>query len=300
VVDWRASAYPAVRVRIRLGWRPAIFGERIFGERMLGGAGGVFGDDGRMPRAIDLNADLGESFGAYTMGDDAALLDVVTSASVACGFHAGDPVVMTATVQAAVERGVVVGAHVGYRDLQGFGRRAIAMTPAQLTADVLYQLGALHGIARANGTRVAYVKAHGALYNTAAVDTGIAHALVEAVRLFDPSLPVLSLPGSAVSTACADAGLRAVAECFADRAYDSSGRLAPRSRPGAVIHDRDAVVARAVAMATTGEVVADDGTTVPIRAESMCVHGDTPGAAALAAVIRDALRAAGVELRSFT
>jgi len=252
-----------------------------------------------MLRAIDLNADLGESFGAYTMGDDAALLSVVTSASVACGFHAGDPMVMIATVQAAVERRVVIGAHVGYRDLQGFGRRAVAMPPAQLTADVLYQLGALDGIARANGARVAYVKAHGALYNTAAVDAEVARALVEAVRLFDPSLPVLTLPGSEVSNACADAGLRAVGECFADRAYDSSGRLVQRSRPGAVIHDHDAVVARAVAMATTGEVVADDGTTVPIRAKSMCVHGDTPGAAALAAAIRDALQAADIELRSF-
>jgi UPF0271 protein len=252
-----------------------------------------------MAAAIDLNADLGESFGAYTMGDDDAVLDVVTSASVACGFHAGDPTVMTRTVRAAIERGVVIGAHVGYRDLQGFGRRAIAMPPAQLTADTLYQLGALEGIARANGGRVAYLKAHGALYNTAAVDPDVARALIEAVRLFDRSLPVLTLPGSEVSKACAQAGLRAEGECFSDRAYDSRGQLVPRSRPGAVIHDRDTVVARALAMATTGEVVADDGAAVRLEAESMCVHGDTPGAAVLAAAIRDALLAAGVTVRSF-
>jgi UPF0271 protein len=252
-----------------------------------------------MPRAIDLNADLGESFGAYTIGDDAALLDVVTSASVACGFHAGDPMVMTRTVRAAVERGVVIGAHVGYRDLQGFGRRAIAMPPAQLTADVLYQIGALDGIARASGTRVAYVKAHGALYNTAVVDPDVARAVVEAVRAFDPSLPVLSLPGSEVFNACAAAGLRAVGECFADRAYDSRGQLVPRTSPGSVIHDQETVVSRALAMATTGQVVADDGTDMGLAVESMCVHGDTPGAAALAAAIRDALASAGVALRPF-
>lgn len=252
-----------------------------------------------MAAVIDLNADLGESFGAYTIGDDEALLDVVTSASVACGFHAGDPMVMARTVRAAADRGVVVGAHVGYRDLQGFGRRAIALAPAELTADVLYQIGALDGIARANGTRVAYVKAHGALYNTAAVDAKVARALVEGVRSFDASLPVLSLRGSAVFKACADVGLRAVGECFADRAYDADGRLVPRSKPGAVIHEPDAVVRRAVAMATTGEVIADDGATVRLAAESMCVHGDTPGAAALAAAVRDALRGAGVALRPF-
>jgi UPF0271 protein len=257
------------------------------------------GDDGHMPRVIDLNADLGESFGAYTMGDDAALLDVVTSASVACGFHAGDPTVMTRTVRLAVERGVVVGAHVGYRDLQGFGRRDIAMPSPQLTADVLYQIGALDGIARANGARVAYVNAHGALYNTAAVDPDVARALVEAVRAFDPSLPVLSLPGSEVFKACAEAGLRAVGECFADRAYDADGRLVPRSRSGAVIHEPDAVVSRALAMASAGQIVADDGATVRLAVESMCVHGDTPGAAALAAAVRDALVFAGVELRPF-
>jgi UPF0271 protein len=252
-----------------------------------------------MTAVIDLNADLGESFGAYTIGDDAALLDVVTSASVACGFHAGDPMVMTLTVRAAVQRGVVVGAHVGYRDLQGFGRRAVAMPPAELTADVLYQLGALDAIARANGTRVAYLKPHGALYNTAAIDAHVAASLVDAVRAFDPALPVVTLPDCEMSKACADAGIRAVAECFADRSYDAAGRLVPRSKPGAVLHDVDAVVARAVTMATSGTVTAVDGSTVRLAAESMCVHGDTPGAAALAAAVRDGLGRAGVELRSF-
>jgi 5-oxoprolinase (ATP-hydrolysing) subunit A len=184
VVDWRASAYLAFAPRIRVGWRAAIFPRTASGTAPVG-------HDGRMAAVIDLNADVGESFGAYTLGDDAALLDVVTSASVACGFHAGDPMVMTRTVRAAAERGVVVGAHVGYRDLQGFGRRAVALAPAELTADVVYQLGALAGVTRANGARVAYVKAHGALYNAAAADADVASALVEAVRAFDPSLPVL-------------------------------------------------------------------------------------------------------------
>lgn len=252
-----------------------------------------------MTWAIDLNADLGESFGAYTMGDDAALLGVVTSANVACGFHAGDPMVMTRTVRTAAQRGVVVGAHVGYRDLHGFGRRAVAMPPAELTADVLYQLGALDGIARANGSRVAYVKAHGALYNTAAVDPAVAAAFVDAVRAFDASLPVLTLPDSEVLKACSDVGVRAVAECFADRAYDPEGRLVPRSAQGAVIHDVDAVVKRAVEMATAGTVTAIDGSTIRVVAESMCLHGDTPGSAAITSAVSDGLRDAGVELRPF-
>jgi UPF0271 protein len=248
---------------------------------------------------MDLNADVGESFGAYTIGDDDALLEVVTSASVACGFHAGDPLVMTRTVRAAVDRGVVVGAHVGYRDMQGFGRRALSVEPHELIADVIYQLGALEGIARSFGASVRYVKAHGALYNTAAVDADVAGALVDAVRAFDPALPVLSPPGSAVAARCAEAGMRAICECFADRAYQPDGTLLPRSRPGAVIHDVDRVVERAVAMATTGVVEAIDGSSVHVPADSMCVHADTPGAAALARAIREALVAADVELRSF-
>jgi 5-oxoprolinase (ATP-hydrolysing) subunit A len=248
---------------------------------------------------MDLNADVGESFGAYSIGDDDALLAVVTSANIACGFHAGDPVVMVRTVRTALEHGVAVGAHVGYPDLQGFGRRAMAIAPEELSACVTYQLGALEGIARSLGTSVRHVKAHGALYNTAAVDVDVAGALVEGVRAFDARLPVLSLPGSAVAACCADAGMRAVSECFADRAYTASGTLVPRSEPGAVIDDPDAVVARALAMATTGTVEAIDGTSVAVPADSMCVHGDTAGAALLAEMIRDALVEAGVELRSF-
>jgi UPF0271 protein len=248
---------------------------------------------------VDLNADVGESFGAYTIGDDDAVLDVVTSASVACGFHAGDPLVMTRTLRAAVARGVTIGAHVGYRDLQGFGRRPMSVAPDELTADVIYQLGALDGLTRSLGSSVRYVKAHGALYNTAAADPEVAAALVAGVRAFDPQLPVLSLPGSAVANACTDAGLRAVGEAFADRAYTSDGALVSRTVAGSVIHDREAVAARAVAMATAGVVESIDGTPVPVRADSICVHGDTPGAAALAASIKTALIQAGVRLRPF-
>lgn len=246
---------------------------------------------------MDLNADVGESFGAYTMGDDESLLAVVTSANVACGFHAGDPVVMTRTVEAAIRRGVAVGAHVGYRDLHGFGRREIVHEPDQLRADIVYQLGALDAIARSLGTSVRYVKAHGALYNTAARDGVVARALVDAVASF--GLPVLTLPGSAVTCAGEAAGVRVVAECFADRAYLPDGSLAPRSTAGAVIEDPDVVVARAVSMATDGVVRAVDGSEVKVAADSMCLHGDTPGAAALAAAVRDAFDAAGVAVEPF-
>jgi UPF0271 protein len=250
-------------------------------------------------RAVDLNADVGESFGAYTMGDDQALLDVVTSASIACGFHAGDPAVMTTTVQAALDRGVVVGAHVGYRDLQGFGRREISVPPAELTADVLYQIGALDAIARSLGGRLRYVKPHGALYNTAAVDHGVARSVIAGVRAFDPSLPVLTLPASAVVEVASELGVATVAECFADRAYTRAGALVPRSQPGAVIDDPDAVVQRAVAMATGVPIESADGSSVHVRADSMCVHGDTPGAAELARRVRAALEQAGVQVKSF-
>jgi 5-oxoprolinase (ATP-hydrolysing) subunit A len=250
-------------------------------------------------RRVDLNADVGESFGAYTIGDDAAVLDVVTSASVACGFHAGDPTVMTNTVRAATARGVVVGAHVGYRDLQGFGRRLLAVAPAELTADVVYQLGALDGIARSVGTRVRFVKPHGALYNAAAADPGVARSVVEALVAFDPSLPLVTLPGSAVVDVAASFGVATITECFADRAYTAAGSLVARAVPGAVIHDPDAVVARALAMATGEPIDTVDGVSLRIDAQSMCVHGDTPGAADLARLIRAALTAAGVQLEPF-
>ncbi len=248
---------------------------------------------------VDLNADLGESYGTWTLGDDAALLDVVTSANVACGFHAGDPVTLLRTVTAAVRRGVVVGAQVSYPDLVGFGRRDMDCTPEEITADVLYQIGALAGIAQAAGGRVAYVKPHGALYNRVARDPVAAGAVADAVRRYDPALPLLLLAGSDGLRVAAETGLTAVGECFADRAYTAQGRLVSRREPAAVITEPDEVVARAVRMATEQVVTAADGTAVPLDARSICVHGDTPGAAALAARVRAGLEAAGVRLQPF-
>ncbi|MFL6129308.1 MAG: LamB/YcsF family protein [Mycobacteriales bacterium] len=247
---------------------------------------------------IDLNADVGESYGAWTLGDDEAVLDVVTSANVACGFHAGDPRTLLRTVTAAAERGVVVGAQVSYPDLVGFGRRDMDLAPEDVTADVLYQVGALAGIARAAGTRVAYVKPHGALYHRVARDPVTAGALAEAVLRYDPALPVLLLAGSAGLDAVRSAGLTGVAECFADRGYRPDGGLQPRGEPGAVRTDPVEVAARAVRLAA-GEAVAADGSLLRLDARSMCLHGDTAGAAALARAVRDALVAASVELAPF-
>jgi UPF0271 protein len=238
---------------------------------------------------IDLNSDLGEGFGAWRLGDDEALLDVVTSANVACGFHAGDPITMRRVCLAAAARGVAIGAQVGYRDLAGFGRRRIDMAPDELAADVLYQLGALDAFARAAGVRVRYVKPHGALYNTAADDAGQANAIVAAVLAYDATLPLLGLPGSALARAAADSGVPFAAEAFADRAYTPDGRLVPRSEPGAVLTDPQTIAARAVAFVR-------DGPAVPA---SICVHGDTPGAVAIARAVRDALSADGVQLVPF-
>ncbi|MBG0812713.1 LamB/YcsF family protein [Planomonospora sp. ID82291] len=249
---------------------------------------------------IDLNADLGEGYGIWRLGDDEALLDVVTSANVACGFHAGDPLTIRRTCEAAVARGVRIGAQVSYRDLAGFGRREMEVDPEELRAEVLYQLAAVDGVARAVGGRVSYVKPHGALYNRACRDLEQAEAVAAAVADYDRGLPVLTLPGSAVHGAAARHGLVAVAEAFADRAYTAAGALVPRRSPGAVIHDPDAVAARAVRMATARAVVAADGSEVPVDARSICVHGDTPGAVRLARAVRDALVAAGVALEAFT
>jgi UPF0271 protein len=248
---------------------------------------------------MDLNADLGEGFGPWPMGDDDALLGVVTSANVACGFHAGDPSTMRSVCATAAGRGVAVGAQVAYRDLAGFGRRYIAYEPAELTADVLYQLAALDGIARVAGTAVTYVKPHGALYHAAARDPVQAGAVLAAVQEYDRSLAVLSLPGSALFTAAERAGLTAVPEAFLDRAYTPDGGLVPRGQPGAVLHDPAAVGARAVRLATDGEVVAVDGSVIQVSARSLCVHGDTPSAVALAQRVRTELVAAGVRLTPF-
>ena len=252
-----------------------------------------------VPRAIDLNADLGEGFGVWRLGDDDALLRIVTSANVACGFHAGDPATMRRVCARAAEAGVAVGAQVSYRDLAGFGRRFIDVEPGELAADVLYQLAALDGIARASGTRVCYVKPHGALYNAAVAHEGQARAVVDAVAAYGGELPVLGLPGSALLHAAEAAGLPAVREGFADRGYTSEGTLVPRREPGALVHDPVAVAERAVRMAVDGEVVAVDGTRVPLYVASICVHGDTAGAVELARAVRTALGAAGLALAPF-
>jgi 5-oxoprolinase (ATP-hydrolysing) subunit A len=248
---------------------------------------------------MDLNSDLGEGFGVWALGDDEALLDVVTSANIACGFHAADPTTMRRTVEAAVQRGVAVGAQVSYPDLVGFGRRDIDVPPENLTDDVLYQIGALEAFARAAGSRVRYVKPHGALYNRIATDPAQAAAVVEAVRRYDPSLPLLTLPGSAAMQAAEAAGVTAVGEGFADRAYTPEGRLVSRREPGAVLHDEAAVTARALRMATEQTVETVDGGQVAVPVRSLCVHGDTPGAVALARGVRAALEAAGVPLEAF-
>lgn len=248
---------------------------------------------------IDLNSDMGESFGRWKLGDDEALLTVVSSANIACGFHAGDPSVMRRTLANAAANDVAVGAHVAYRDLAGFGRRYVDVAPAELTADVMYQLAALEGMAKAAGTRVHYVKPHGALYNRIVADETQAKAVVEAMRAIDPALALLTLPGSAVGRVAEAAGLRVFREAFADRAYTPDGTLVSRRLPGAVIADPDAVAARVSRMVTDGTVEAIDGTVVPIRADSVCVHGDSPAAVALAEAVRARLAADGVAIRPF-
>jgi UPF0271 protein len=248
---------------------------------------------------IDLNADLGEGFGRWTLGDDEALLDVVTSANVACGYHAGDPSVMRTVCELAAERGVAIGAQVAYRDLAGFGRRFVDVDPGELTNDVIYQIGALDAFARVAGTRVSYVKPHGALYHAVGHHEAQAAAVVEAVLRYDASLPVLGLPGSAWLRLAAEAGLCPVVEAFADRAYTPEGRLLPRGEDGAVLHDTDEVADRSVRLARHGEVVAVDGSVVPVRAASVCVHGDSPDAVAMARAVRSALTDAGVRLAPF-
>ncbi|GHE41378.1 UPF0271 protein [Streptosporangium violaceochromogenes] len=248
---------------------------------------------------IDLNADLGEGFGIWRLGDDEALLDVVTSANVACGFHAGDPLTIRRTCAAAVDRGVIIGAQVSYRDLAGFGRREMEVEPEELCAEVLYQVAAVDGVARAMGGRVSYVKPHGALYNRICRDPEQAEAVVAAVADYDRGLPLLGPAGSAVHEIAAREGLVTVAECFADRAYTAAGTLVHRRLPEAVLRDPHEVAARAVRMATARTVTAVDGSQVAVEARSICVHGDTPDAVSLARAVRDGLIAAGVTLKAF-
>ena len=249
--------------------------------------------------SIDLNADLGEGFGRWRLTDDEQLLSVVTSANVACGFHAGDAVTMRRVCELAAERGVRIGAQVSYRDLAGFGRRAMDVPPAELAAEVAYQIGALEVFARAAGARVAYVKPHGALYNRVVHDEEQAGAVIDGVLLADASLPVLGLPGSRLLELADKAGLPVVAEAFADRAYTDAGTLVPRTLEGAVVTDPDAVVERSLGLARSGEVVSRTGTRIEVRARSLCLHGDTPGAVDLARRVRERLAASGVRVEAF-
>lgn len=249
--------------------------------------------------AIDLNADLGESYGAWRLGDDAALLELVTSANVACGFHAGDPVTIRRTCALAVARDVRIGAQVSYQDLAGFGRREMAVPPEELEAEVLYQLAALDGIARAEGGQAGYVKPHGALYNRAVWDAEQAAAIVAAVRSYNSRLPVLTLPGSALAAAAADAGIEVIPEAFADRAYNEDGTLVSRGLPGAVLTDPEQVADRVTGLLSTGTLPSVTGTGVRISARSLCVHGDTRGAVGLARAVRGAIEAAGARLAPF-
>ena len=249
---------------------------------------------------IDLNSDLGESLGAWSMGDDAAMLAIVTSANVACGFHAGDAAGILATLKAAKERGVAVGAHVAYPDLAGFGRRNMDVASCDLVADVIYQIGALQGLATAAGTQVTYVKPHGALYHTIAHDERQARDVIAAIRAIDPGLALVALAGSPLVRWAEDAGLRVVAEAFADRAYTPQGTLVSRREKGAVLHDAALVAQRMLRLVQEGVVEAIDGSLTPVRADSICVHGDSPGAVAMAAEVRRTLEQAGIALASFT
>lgn len=247
---------------------------------------------------IDLNADLGETTGGNPVADDAAMLEMVSSANVATGFHAGDPYSISKTVKAAAERGVVVGAHVGYNDMAGFGRRFIDYNPAELASEVTYQIGALEALARAAGTRVQYVKPHGALYNTIARDEKQAQAVVDGVRAFG-DIPLMLLPGGVAVDVAEKAGLTVVREAFSDRNYNPDGTLVPRSEDNAVMHDADEVVKRVYDVATTGSITAVDGTTLQVDAQSVCTHGDSPGAVELLRGVVRRLADDGIEIRSF-
>lgn len=248
---------------------------------------------------IDLNCDLGEGFGAWQMGNDAALLDLVSSANIACGFHAGDPRQMQRTVAAAVERGVAIGAHIAYPDRVGFGRRAMQLTAEEIRTDTLYQLGALQAFASAAGSRVRYVKPHGALYHRIAQDDAAAAALLQAIKQFDAGLPLVTLPGSAAQRVAQADGIRVITEAFADRAYQDDGSLLPRSEAGAVIHQPEQVVARVLRLIGEQKVHSHSGKDIALKADTLCVHGDTEGALELTRQLRQQLEAAGVTIKAF-
>lgn len=248
---------------------------------------------------IDLNADLGEGYGPWTMGADDEMLEIVSSANVACGGHAGDPETMYQTLCAAKRNGVVVGAHPGYVDREGFGRRIIPMTPDEIGRMVAAQIGALQGIARLAGVDVAYVKPHGALGNLAARDAQVAAAIAQTVKTLDPELAVLAISGTTLDQTARNMGLTTVSEIFADRGYLSSGQLVPRDQPGAMIHDPDEAADRLVGMLKTGQMPTVDGGPIALAAQSICVHGDGPSALAMAKRVRQALEANGFPVRSF-
>jgi len=249
--------------------------------------------------SIDLNCDMGESFGTYTLGYDEQAMPYVTSINVACGFHASDPVNMLKTVRLAKKYGAAVGAHPSYPDLVGFGRRVVAASPEEVKADVMYQIGSLQAFCKAEGVKMQHVKVHGALYNVAAKDIAIAGAIAEAVKAVDPDLYMLCLGNSLMVTAAKNAGIKYVEEAFADRAYTSEGTLVPRKQEGSVIHDVNEVAERVLTMAKEQKVTAIDGATVPITAQTICVHGDTPGAVDMIKAIRAKLEAEGIEFRAF-
>jgi len=248
---------------------------------------------------IDLNSDIGEGYGAWHMGDDPAMLSVVTSANIACGFHAGDPSGLLRTLRTAADIGVAVGAHVSYPDRVGFGRRDLDVASEDLVADVIYQIGALQGLARAAGTRVGYVKPHGALYNRIANDPRQGHDVIAAVKAVDPDLVLMGLAGSPLLALAAREGLAVAAEAFADRAYAPTGALVSRREPGAILHDVPTIVQRMLRLAREGTIEASDGSIMHIQAQSICVHGDNPAAVAASRALRQAFEAEGIGLRSF-
>ena len=248
---------------------------------------------------IDLNSDLGESFGPWPMGDDPSMLSIVTSANIACGFHAGDPAGILSVLKEAEKRGVSVGAHVGYRDLVGFGRRNMEPTSAELIADTIFQIGALQGLAKAAGTTVAYVKPHGALYNTIAHDARQAADVIAGIKAIDPSLMLLALAGTPIVEQARAEGLTVVCEAFADRAYNADGSLVSRRLPGSVIHDPQVIAERMLRMVVEGRIPAIDGTHIALEAQSICIHGDTPAAVAVARTLRETLVSRGIELKAF-
>jgi len=246
---------------------------------------------------VDINSDVGESFGAYSIGHDTGLMKSITSANIAAGFHAGDPSVLRATIRTAKAHGVAVGAHPGFPDLVGFGRRELNVTAREAEDLVLYQVAAVAGVASAEGMRIQHVKPHGALFNMAVRNAELAAAIARAVAAFDPMLLLFGLPGSEILKAGRSEGLRVAAEVFADRAYEPDGSLASRRKPGSVIHDAEMVVERAVRMVKDHTVVAIDGSVVPLQADTICVHGDTPGSDDLAASIRAGLERAGITVK---